>query len=193
MLSAIVLAAGSSRRMENRNKLLLPYSGRTIITQVLGNLLSAGLEEIIVITGHESSLVSAAIGDLPVRLVHNTSYEEGMTGSIQTGIRSAAGNGYMICLGDMVQITPDEYRILKNAFERQYDLDTQLICLPEYQGEKGNPVIFSDHYRQEILQHQDPEGCKAIVHNHQQHIYKVKMPADHILRDIDTVKDYEEL
>src|SRR6266566_1004111 len=108
MISAIVLAAGSSRRMENKNKLLLPYKGKTVLVHTVENILSAGIEEVIVVTGHEAGLVQEAIRLLPVRTIHNPQHEAGMTGSIQAGVRAATGNGYMICLSDMVLITPEE-------------------------------------------------------------------------------------
>src|SRR5258706_1708260 len=98
MLSAIVLAAGSSRRMGNKNKLMLPYKGKTVLIHTVENILAAGFEEVIVVTGFESALVGKALRWLPVRFAHNPRFEEGMTGSIQTGVRAATGKGYMICL-----------------------------------------------------------------------------------------------
>jgi len=193
MLSAIVLAAGSSRRMEKSNKLLLPCGGKTILTRVLANILSAGINEVIVVTGHESAQVSDSIRHLPVQIVYNARHAAGMTGSIQTGVRVATGNGFMICMGDMIHITPEEYGIIKISFERQYLLNGQVICLPQYQGKNGNPVVFSDHYRPAIMQHPDPEGCKGIVRAHETNIYNVEMPAGHILQDIDTPDDYRSL
>jgi molybdenum cofactor cytidylyltransferase len=71
MVSAIVLAAGLSKRMGNENKLLLPYNDKTIIETTLQHLLDAGMEEIIVITGHEAKLVSTTIQHLPVTIMHN--------------------------------------------------------------------------------------------------------------------------
>ena len=98
MLNAIVLAAGSSRRM-GKNKLLLPYKGRPLLAYVVGNILAAKLGSVIVVTGHEAELIGEALKGLPVKLVHNPRYEEGMTSSIQTGVAAAAdGEGYMICL-----------------------------------------------------------------------------------------------
>lgn len=193
MLSAIVLAAGSSRRMENKNKLLLPYRGKTVLTHTLDNILSAGIEEVIVITGHEAAYIQDAIRGLPVRTAHNSQFASGMTSSIQAGVSAATGNGYMICLSDMVLVTPEEYGILIKAFENQFAKDPRCICLPEYQGEKGNPVIFSGFYRDALLQHPEPEGCKSLVQAHPEHQHRVSMPSDHILIDMDDPGEYQAL
>lgn len=191
MLSAIVLAAGLSQRMGNINKLLLPYNKKTIVTTTIGNILAARIEEVIVVVGNESVQVKAAIQDLPVRIIYNSGYKKGMTTSIQQGVGLAKGDGYMICLPDMVLITPDEYELLKNAFEKQMRSNSKCICLPRYNNEKGNPVIFSSYYKEAIMQHTDMEGCKGIVQSNEENTYWIDMPANHVLQDMDYPEDYE--
>jgi molybdenum cofactor cytidylyltransferase len=193
MLSAIVLAAGSSRRMGNKNKLLLPYNGKTVLATTTGNILAAGIEEVIVVTGHDATLVESAIRHLPVSIVHNSRYERGMTSSIQEGVRAAKGDGYMICLSDMVLITPGEYALLKKKFEEKRQSNSKCICLPKYKDGKGNPVIFSSWYKDAILQHEEREGCKQIIRSNEENLYWVGMPTDHVLRDMDSPGDYEAL
>jgi molybdenum cofactor cytidylyltransferase len=193
MLSALVLAAGTSQRMGTQNKLLLPYRDTTILAWTVGNLLAAGLEEVIVVTGHEEAAVRETIAGLPIHIVYNPAYATGMTSSIREGVRRARGSGYMICLSDMVLITPEEYAFLKKAFEIRYEQDSRCICVPEYQGQKGNPVLFSSFYREAILEHTPPEGCKEIVRSHPEHIHRIEMPTDHVLKDIDHPEDYRAL
>src|ERR1700754_4804500 len=112
MLSAILLAAGSSRRMGSINKLLLPWQGQPIVAATAANILAAGIKEVIVVTGHQAPAITAALAHLPVQFVHNPRHEEGMTSSIQTGVRNTTGNGYMICLADMVLLTAEDYKLL---------------------------------------------------------------------------------
>jgi len=193
MVTAIVLAAGNSLRMGTQNKLLLPFAGTTVIAAVVEQIVKAGLQELIVVTGNEPDLVEQALVHLPVKLIHNGVYGAGMTGSIQTGIQSATGNGYMICLGDMVLITAQQYAALNTAFEKAYQRDKACICLPRFNGVKGNPVIFSSAYKNAILQHDDPEGCKAIIQANNPHIVWVEMDDDAVLRDMDYPEDYAAL
>ena len=193
MLSAVVLAAGLSRRMENKNKLLLPYQGKTIVEITVGHILAAGIRKVVVVTGRDAEQVSALLQPLPVQLVHNPRFAEGLTGSIQTGVRQAKGNGYMICLADMVLVTPGEYQLLADHFNRQVQLDDRCICLPVYKGQKGNPVVFAGWYRDLIAAHRDMEGCRELVQSHAGHVHRVEMPADHILQDLDNPADYRRL
>jgi molybdenum cofactor cytidylyltransferase len=193
MVSAVLLAAGSSRRMGALNKLLLPFGDRTIVASTAAELVAAHIGEIIVVTGHEETKVEAALAGLPVRLAHNPDYESGLTGSIQTGVRHARGNGYMICLADMVLITHDEYALLNTAFDRQHLLDDRCILVPAFAGRKGNPVIFSSWYRDAILRHPEKEGCKSLVQEHSAHRHILPMPTGHVLQDIDLPDDYQRL
>jgi molybdenum cofactor cytidylyltransferase len=192
MLTAIVLAAGSSRRM-GRNKLLLPYRGKPLLAYVVGNILTAKVGPVIVVTGHEADLIKESLKGLPAKLVHNPRYGTGMTGSIQTGVAAAGGEGYMICLSDMALIAPEEYTLLKNAFEKQYRKDQACIIQPTYDNQAGNPVTFSSAWRQAILEHTDPEGCKNIVRSHPDNIYTVEMLSSSVLQDLDWPEDYDQL
>ena len=193
MVSAILLAAGSSRRMGDVNKLLLPWQGGTVLSATAGHLLAAGIEEVILVTGHQPDGIKEAVRSLPVGFIHNQDYDTGMTSSIRAGVAVARGDGFMICLADMVLITPEEYSVLAAAFRRQYPLDDHCIVIPDFQGATGNPVIFSSAWRQAILQHPEKEGCKTLVRDHSTHHLRVAMPSDHVLVDIDYPDDYKTL
>jgi molybdenum cofactor cytidylyltransferase len=193
MVSAIVLAAGLSERMGKHNKLLLPYKGKPVIARVVENILNAGLEELIVVTGHEEEKLRMALQGMTVLFAPNPRYPTGMTSSIQEGIRKAKGKGYMICLSDMVWIRADEYALLKDSFEKQLCIDDKCICLPVYKDVKGNPVIFSSWYKPAILKHEAKEGCKEIVNSNKKNNFLVTMSNPHVLKDIDYPEDYEVL
>jgi len=192
MINAIVLAAGYSRRM-SRNKLLLPYKGKPLLAHIVGNILAARVGHVIVVTGHEADKVASSIQKLDVQIVHNPDYEKGMTSTIQKGVAAADGQGYMICLSDMAYISPDEYKVLRNAFRQQYTHDNSCIIQPSYDNQIGNPVTFSAAWRQAILEHTDPEGCKKIILDHQENVYRVEMLTPAILQDIDWQDDYDRL
>lgn len=193
MLSAIVLAAGLSKRMGDENKLLLRYKSKTIIETTILNILDGGIEEVIVVTGFEADKITMAIQYLPVRIIYNVFYKKGMTTSIQKGVESSKGNGFMICLGDMFAITSSEYSQMVSFFEECFAKDEQCICMPRYKNEKGNPVIFSSFYKKELLQHTDMEGCKAIVQSNKDHVHTLEMITPNILQDIDYPEDYQRI
>ena len=125
----------------------------------------------------------------------NEEYEKGMTTSIQKGVEAANDNslGYMICLSDMPFITPTEYRFLAQAFFDILERDKQAIVQPTFEGNRGNPTIFSNFYKKDILDLTYTEGCKPIVQQHKKHLYLVEMPTDSVVKDIDLRQEYDRL
>ena len=98
MMTAIVLAAGLSRRMGEVNKLLLPFGKKTILETTLDNILSSNIEVVLIVIGHEAPKVKKILDDYLRRntgfrrkyfIVENPDFEKGMTTSIQTGVKAA--------------------------------------------------------------------------------------------------------
>jgi molybdenum cofactor cytidylyltransferase len=190
IVSAIVLAAGRSLRM-GRNKLLLPYRGKTIIEHTVDALVASRAGEVIVVLGHEGAQVQRRLAGRSVRFVENADYRQGMSRSIQTGLRqvSAAAEGILISLGDQPLVEPEEVDQLIDAFFRT----GRLIIAPVFRGQRGNPVILHVAFRNEILALEGDVGCREILARHPDDIGLVPMTTDHVLRDIDELEDYQRL
>ena len=196
MMDAIVLAAGLSRRMGSKNKLLLSFQGKTIIETTVSNILKADIGAVIVVVGHEANEVKNILNKSfeNIKIVENPDFEQGMTTSIKAGIRAAQNTeGYMICLSDMVLIEPDEYRFLATQFFEFLKKDKQTIVQPTFENQRGNPVIFSNFYQKDILETTDTEGCRSVVQKYKKHVKLVEMPTNHILQDVDNKENYEKL
>jgi molybdenum cofactor cytidylyltransferase len=207
MISAILLAAGESKRMGNQNKLLLPFRGRTMVENIVDTLGASQVDQVIVVLGHEADQVKYVLGDRPVQLVYNQHYPQGMTSSIQCGVKAADPNtqGLMICLSDLPRIQVEDVNYLLEHFQQsvwakdpppnsplqklQKGGDRSII-IPTFQGQRGHPVIFSSEYQSEILAHSDPNGCQGIIKRYSQQVLEVQMDSDRCLKDIDTWWDY---
>ena len=70
-ISAIILAAGQSSRMENGNKLLLPINEAPMISHVCNTVLTAGLDPVVVVTGCDNKLVTQAIPAAINEIIYN--------------------------------------------------------------------------------------------------------------------------
>lgn len=192
-VSAIVLAAGLSRRMGEENKLFLPVNDRPMVEWVIEKVAQSTADEVIIV-GSELSLDRFEKWKSDrVQVINNPHYQNGMTSSIQAGVQVASGDGYMICLGDQPKIEISTYNELIAAFQSSFAQNEGSIVLPFYDGKKGNPVIFSAIYREDILNHTEPEGCKEIVQANKHHLTKVDVSDSGILMDVDTREDYERL
>lgn len=190
-ISAIILGAGASTRMNGPNKLLLPFNDSVVIKEVVYNLLGAGVAELIIVAGHDSKKIKNLFATDRVKVVVNNEHQKGMTSSIKCGLRacSTSTKGFLICLGDMPLLTPSDYLSIINA-QLPYQ---KCIVKPFYEREGGNPILFSNHFRKEILAHTEPEGCRKIVVDNQDVVIKLDFEHNHVLKDIDTQEDYIKL
>ena len=189
-VSAIVLAAGLSRRMGSANKMGLIYQGKPLVHHVIDQLAKSAAFETIIVTSEISQ------GLFPNHeFILNEHYQTGMTSSIQAGVKAASeqSEGYMICLGDQPFIQTEDYDQLIQIFEEKLKGNPRVIVLPTHDGKKGNPVIFSSHYKGAILSHQQPDGCKEIVQAHKKDVIFQEVHTAAILLDVDRPEDYETL
>ena len=193
-VAAILLAAGSSRRMGKENKLLLPFLGRPLIKHQVEEIQQCSTIDLVVVLGHDAEEVGRVLPP-QVKSVFNANHLSGMTSSIQAGVKVIGDKvkGYMICLSDMPLLTAKDYDNIANFFVEKIDKYPRLIVQPIYQQHGGHPVIFSSFYRKELLAHLAPDGCREILRRHKKEICQLEMRQPVILRDIDTPGDYQEI
>ncbi len=190
MVSAIVLAAGSSERMGEMNKLTLPFKSSSMIQYIVDQIRASKAEKTIVVTGHEENLIQLILKGSEVICKHNPDYPQGLTSSIQTGVAHAESKGFMICLADMIKLTTSDYNLIIEAFEKSFSPHDPCIIVPRFNGKTGNPVIFSFHFKAMILSNKNPNGCKNIIEESRKFIRYADLPNDHIFVDIDYPDDY---
>lgn len=186
-ISAIVLAAGESRRMGTL-KPLLPFQGRTIIETIVRTLSQCPLAEILVVLGHRAAEIEAQLADHPVKIVHNAQYRRGMLSSVQAGIAQASSRAeaYLICLGDQPSLRPQTVQHLIAAFKGA----KPGIYLPCYCGQTGHPLLMTARYRDEIRQLDEMLGLRQLLYRHPDEVQRVEVDAPEVLEDMDTPEDY---
>jgi len=189
MISAIVLAAGESKRM-GRTKQLLDWEGRTILQQVLENLGRSRVDEVILVLGHEAERIVQTLDTRKVKVVINKNYRAGMISSIQQGLinLSDSAEAFFIVLADQPGIRPEVFDRLIDEFRGI--IPKKSIILPGYRGRRGHPALFSAKYRQEALRITGDVGFRQVLEELPEEILTVEMDTDSILQDIDTPEDY---
>ena len=193
MLSAIVLAAGTSSRMGTQNKLLLPWKDQTVIETVVAELLNAQPGEVVVVVGHEKDSVRKVLTNRDVTFVENPAFQQGMATSLVAGIRASHVDteGFMICLGDLPMIQATDYQGIIGVFEVQKAVDPDCILIPAYEGKWGHPKVFSAKYRAQLMKPSGDQGAKDVLKASAAHIHEIPFSHDRILRDIDTDAAYQ--
>jgi len=188
-ISAIVLAAGESRRMGEINKLQLPVEGMPLLRRSVQTLLAAELGELVVVLGHESANTKALLEGLPVGTVYNSDYQSGQMTSVHCGLGalSQTCEGVMVALGDQPALTVSDINYLVDAF---FTRDGGEVVIPEYQGKRGNPIIISSRCQQEIVSGKYNLGCRRFIENNPELVRTVAMSESSVVIDLDTPMDY---
>ncbi|MBI4186312.1 MAG: nucleotidyltransferase family protein [Chloroflexi bacterium] len=186
-VSAIVLAAGESKRM-GRPKLLLPFGGGTIMEQAIDTLLDSRVSEVIVVVGHNAREIVRAIGTRPVKVAVNELYRQGMSTSIVKGLSAADEKAVamMIVLAD--QPLTDSQTV--NKLIEEFLSHDRGIAVPVCLGQRGHPVILSLRYRDELLALKGDVGGREIVGQHPDDVLEVAVDCQGVNVDIDTWQDY---
>ena len=187
MICAVVLAAGLSRRM-GVQKLLLPFSGKTVIAHIVEQLLPSTVEQVYVVVGHQAERISDELSGRPISIVNNPNYTSGMLSSVRCGLQSLPEKcrAVMVVLGDQPSISTE----LIDQMLQSFATTEKSILVPLYEGKRGHPILFSSLYRDEILTQYDDVGLRGLLRNHSEDIYELTVSNASVLCDMDYPEDY---
>jgi len=183
-IAALVLAAGQARRM-GANKLVAPLGGKPLLRHVVEAALASQAAGVTVVTGHEPERVAEALAGTGVALVHNPDYASGLSASLQRGLAAlpADVDGALVLLGDMPLVSAATIDRLIAAFN---PLEGRALCVPTWQGKRGNPLLFARRYFAEVQAIEGDQGARQLLSEHPDAVAEVAMADDAVLTDIDT-------
>lgn len=185
-VAAVVLAAGSSRRM-GMNKLLLAVDGEPLVRRAVSRCLAAGFDRVVVVVGHEAERVRAALDALPCDLVENPDYARGVGTSIRAGVRSVAEavDAVVIVLADMPYVTTDMLRTVA----AWYRATRPPVVVSEYGGVQAPPTLYDRALFGRLMAIPDDSGGKAVAAQPGALRVAVAFP-ESARRDLDVPADY---
>jgi molybdenum cofactor cytidylyltransferase len=186
-IAGVVLAAGTSSRM-GRNKLLLPLGQQSVVRRAVSTALAAGLDPVLVVLGHESERVQAALQGLRYTPVLNPHYAQGVHTSLRTGIAAVpdAAQAALVLLADMPRVTADMVRTL---LERYRGSPAPLV-VSNYEGVEAPPMLYDRTLFPELLALEGDSCGKRVVKRHRSESVQVPWPAS-ALADLDVPADVD--
>ena len=189
-VAAVILAAGRSIRMGGPNKLLAEISGKKLVRIAAEQALASKASEVIVVTGHQSELIEQALEGLKVKFVRNPDFAGGLASSVKAGIAAVPGNadGAVICLGDMPLIDAKLIDRLVEAFAPDRG---NLIVVPAADGRRGNPVLWSRRFFNELMTLEGDTGARHLIGKHAEVVAEVPVEGNSAFLDIDTPQALE--
>jgi molybdenum cofactor cytidylyltransferase len=187
MITAIVLAAGESKRM-GQPKMLMPWGENTVLQTVISTIQAAGIPDILVVTGGARKEVEALLGR-SVQTVFNEDYiKREMLSSIQTGlkVKMPQATAALICLGDQPQVQVASVQKICEAFA----LGNSPLVVPSYDMHRGHPWLVARPLWDELIAMKAPLSARDFLKNHSDQIKYVEIDTPSILEDLDTPEDY---
>jgi molybdenum cofactor cytidylyltransferase len=187
-VGTVILAAGLSTRM-GRFKLTLPWEGTTVIGRVVQILVEAGLEDIVVVTGHRAGDVTKALAGMVVREAFNPGYRTGeMLGSIKVGLAVLHWEplAALVCLGDQPQIEAATVRTVLAAGKED---GWRRVVVPSYKLRAGHPILLPRGFWPTVLA--ATGTLRDVLKGQHEEIRYVAVDTPTVLADLDTPQDYD--
>ncbi len=189
MISAIVLAAGQSKRMNGDNKLIKKYNKKYLINHIIGTLIKSKVNKIIVVLGFQSAKVRRIIvKNKKINLVFNKNYKSGMASSIKTGLKriSKKNIGFLIVQADMPLISK---KIIDSLCYAARNSNKEIVA-PIYKRNIGNPIGFKSSMIKILNKTKGESGAKKIIKKNKKNLNLIRVNSKSIFKNFNTQKDF---
>lgn len=190
-IAIIILAAGASTRM-GTPKQLLPYHGRSLLSQTIESAIASVCKPVVVVLGANAVQIRSEINAASITIVENPDWHLGISSSIRRGILSLTANSQAI---DAAIITVCDQPFLSteiiNHLVTAYYSTKKPIIACQYADTLGVPVLFSHIFFSELAVLSEDVGAKKLIKTHSKEVFSIPFPLGAI--DIDTPKDYQQL
>jgi molybdenum cofactor cytidylyltransferase len=129
--------------------------------------------------------VQAALGERPVRLVHNPDYAEGLSTSLKAGLAAlpSDADAFLVALGDMPKVTADDVDRLIAAYDPD---EGRLICVPTFDGKTGNPILWDRRFIEAMQAITGDSGARSLLLRHGEAVAEAPVKGAGVLIDVDT-------
>jgi molybdenum cofactor cytidylyltransferase len=202
-LCVMVLAAGASKRIKDKNKLLMPIDDQPMLIKTLSNLRKNLPRKIhtYVVTGFESDklkplLAKTASLSSPITTLVTHDHAQGLYTSVSCGIRQIMNRSMhhpythvLIHLGDCPLINPNTVRSLVSLSKE----NPRHIIRPRYQQQPGHPVFFPCQALEHLPENTSSidRGLKPLFKNSLYPLKFLDTQDSGILTDIDDFKTWQ--
>ncbi len=163
-LGIVLLAAGGSARL-GQPKQLVPIGGETLVLRTTRRLLCLEPASMIVVTGCASAAVAEELTGLPLQIVHNPGWHEGMGTSIALGVKHLPNtvSGVLIMLCDQWCVGQEDLKRLFEVWISDISVIVAASWVSNNTSVHGPPVIFPGILFHELICLTGDEGAKRLI------------------------------
>jgi molybdenum cofactor cytidylyltransferase len=187
---AVILAAGASTRM-GRPKQLLPVGGKSLLRHIADIVLASPAWPVVIVLGAQAEVIRPEVARLPVLVIDNPDWAEGLASSIRTGIRvidsfSLSLEAALLVLCDQPGLSTETI----TGLAREHHCTGKSIVAARYGGRPGPPALFARRHFHELLELHGAGGARPLFARHADTLATVDFPE--LAADLDTPADYQE-
>ena len=191
-IGAVLLAAGEGRRMGGVAKPLIRLQGVPLVTRQLVALSGAGVDEVVVVTGHSRCAVEAQVQSFSLTLAHNEAYAGGQQSSVRVGLAALNGrfDAVFVMPSDLPLIAAGDLTELIGAFKKR---PAGHVVVPVVDGRRGNPILLDELALEQILESDTNLGCRHLIERHPEFVHAHETTNTRFITDLDTLEDVQAL
>jgi molybdenum cofactor cytidylyltransferase len=186
----VLLAAGTSSRYGDANKLLAAVEGTPLVRQAATALVESAVDGVTVVVGHEHEQVAAAVDGLDATVRHNEAYADGQSTSVRAGVERAAdrdADAVLIALGDMPDVTAATHDLLVAAYAH----GVADVLAAAHEGRRGNPVCFDARFFDALTAVDGDTGGRQLLQEFDE-ARAIETGDPGVLRDVDRPSDLDD-
>jgi molybdenum cofactor cytidylyltransferase len=187
-VAGVLLAAGSSTRMGESNKMLLKIDGESLLRRAARRAVEAGLDAVVVVLGHDAERAAEELDGLAVRPAVNRDHAAGIVTSLRTGLAALPPEvvAAMVLLADMPFVGPE----MMASLVALYRASEVPLVISDYEGVNAPPMLYDRSLFSELVAMDDGRCGKQVVKRHRHQASTIGWPA-FALADLDTPEDAE--
>ena len=191
-VGAVLLAAGEGRRMGGVAKPLIRLQGVPLINRHLVALSGAGIDEVVVVTGHARRAIEDEVRSFVVTLAHNDAHADGQQGSVRVGLAALSGafDAVIVMPADQPLIGAGDLTELIGAFKKR---SAGHVVVPMVNGQRGNPIVLDDVALDRILASDVNLGCRNLIEREPDLVHAYQTTNTRFVTDLDTIDDVQQL
>ncbi|MFN8345332.1 MAG: nucleotidyltransferase family protein [Spirosomataceae bacterium] len=188
-IGIIILAAGESKRMGSP-KQLLDIGGKSLIRRTAEVALATDCYPVVLVVGANKPQIAPHIIDLPLTVIDNPMWHEGMASSVKIGLA-----GMYMTYKDVeavIMLVCDQPYLSVALLERMtevYQRKKPPVVACKYGNEVGVPALFDRSLFEELLDLKGDKGAKPVLMKHLEDAHLITFEAGSV--DLDTPDDYK--
>ena len=174
------------------SKPLIRLQGVPLISRQLVALSGAGIDEVVVVTGHARFAIEEQVRSYVVTLAHNEAHADGQQGSVRVGLIALSGafDAVIVMPTDQPLIGASDLTELIGAFKKR---PAGHVLVPVVSGQRGNPIILDDVALAQILASDTDLGCRHLIERQPELVHAYETANTRFVTDLDTMEDVQQL